>query len=447
MTTAPPSYETKRKTKVVYGRVVFQQRTGDLTLGKSGLSFTSTDDQDDDGISRPPLVHRVRWNSIHKHFANKTKPLIKIKTVEKLGQAQDLLFKLSNRDELEAFKEDLVKRLAPPIERHSLIVAMAAPVEEEEESESPYMETYVMTKSVDRSSKEPELAVVPFPPTVEIEEEEDVDDEKKPMLSTNAPVVPVPETALIVKRQQQRPPKNMATDMTICTTTTAGYDDTVNMNGGIYGTSRYLSPAAGPQLIAEAEFEEFAPCSCVCYKFCVNDKLRKRTYVRVYENRVESNIPFNPWCCLSDERCIVDAPRILFFDKAPNRVGMYCSLIPCVCCGPPVIYNKVPKACCGLVDMRPCYGEQIVHSQCDCFQLRSCLCCGPFCYQCFACPLFFVPIKNGENFLANWKGALNEFQDRHDIDETQRATFVHVEDKCCNTDSGRPIQAIQMERC
>lgn len=408
---APPttSIEEQRKIKVVYGRVTFQKRQGDLTLGKPGISFSVTDDG-----AAPHFTARFRWNSIQKYVVNKSKPMIKVKILGKDGDEQGLLFTMDNRDELEALTDDLEARLAPPEERVSVVAAPAVPEEEVEDS-PPYMNTYSMEKRT--------LALVPMPPQIKIEEEVAVAE-------------PIQQRAMVRGRDGD--------DMTICTTTTVAYDDAVNTNGDIHGTSRYLSPTTGAQLIAEAEFTDFAPNPCVCLGCCVPDEQRKRTYVRVFENRVEANIPRNPWCC-PDERCVVDSTRILFFDKAPNRIGMYCNLIPCVCCGPPVIYSKVPKMCCGLIDLRPCYGESIMHAGCDCFHLRCCLCCGPFCFQSWACPLF-GSIKNGPEFLAKWKGALAAYQEKHSIDETQRAIFYHVEDGCCATDSCKPIEAARMER-
>ena len=216
-----------------------------------------------------------------------------------------------------------------------------------------------------------------------------------------------------------------------------------NTNGDVYGTSKYFSPFGNQAtLIGEAEFEEFAPKYCVCYKFCVNDKERKQTYVRAYENRIEASFPYNPWCCIGDERCMVDYTVVHYFDKPPHRVGMVGYIIPCICCGKPVIYNKIPKACCSLLDMRPCFGEQIMVAPCDCFGLRTCICLGPQCYQSWSCPVFgIMPFKRGDVFLSKWKAALTVYQDNHNIPHEQRAVFYKVEDQCCDQDSGRPIAA------
>ena len=74
--------------------------------------------------------------------------------------------------------------------------------------------------------------------------------------------------------------------------------DELNGHGNLYGTSKYQQPLGGGALVAEAEFKNFAPAATVCGGMCVHDKTRKRTYARVYENRIEYNWPSSPFCCL-----------------------------------------------------------------------------------------------------------------------------------------------------
>lgn len=216
-------------------------------------------------------------------------------------------------------------------------------------------------------------------------------------------------------------------------------------NNGLYGTSKYMFPVENAKFVAEAELYDFAPTPCVCCGWTINDKVRKRTYFRVYENRVEYNWPIAPFCCLTKERCIRDSTAIMYFDKQPSRSGMCCGFIPATCCGPPVLYNKVPKIC-GVIDLRPCYGETIYAAPCDCLGLKSCCgCCGAPCYQSCACPMV-MPVKNGEAFLAKWKGALDAYWEKNGLDRSQMARFTRVADGFCNFDNQQEIEAVRMER-
>jgi len=118
-----------------------------------------------------------------------------------------------------------------------------------------------------------------------------------------------------------------------------------NANGQIYGTSNYMkADTYGNEVLAEAELKDFAPAPtpCVCCGCFVNDKMRKRTYYRVYENRFEYNAIVAPCLCLSKERCIGDYTRVHYFDQQPSRSANFCGCIPCICCGPPVVfYQKI----------------------------------------------------------------------------------------------------------
>lgn len=200
-------------------------------------------------------------------------------------------------------------------------------------------------------------------------------------------------------------------------------------------------PAQGSRLLAEAEFEEFAPCPCVCYQCFVPDKARSRSYARVYDNRLEINSIQFPCLCCSKERCIRDSSMNYFFDQAPSRAGMYCYVIPCICCGPPVVFTKKPRCCCALIDTRPCFGEMIFHSPCSCYDVKCCLACGPPCYQCTATPML-VAVKNGEQFLGKWRGALEVYEQEKGIPPDQVTRFRLNQDRCCDCDKARDIQAI-----
>jgi hypothetical protein len=225
---------------------------------------------------------------------------------------------------------------------------------------------------------------------------------------------------------------------------------TTNMNGAVYGTSKYLAPQQGAQLIAEAEFPEFSPSDCVCCECLLNDRTRKRTYVRVYDNRVKSNTALAPFCCCTNERCMEDSTRVYFFDNPPHRVGMLFHFIPCVCCGPPVIFIHVPKCCCNLIDLRPCFGESVMYAPANCFGVRKWIFCGSPLYETCATPLFPsenqwctcpIPMKNSEVFLAKWKWALMRYRDTRVIEDLQRAIFTRVKERPCGVDSVKEIEA------
>lgn len=214
----------------------------------------------------------------------------------------------------------------------------------------------------------------------------------------------------------------------------------MSMNGQIYGSSLYMQPKVGSQLVAEAELENFAPCACVCVQCCVPDKARKRTYIRAYENRIETNWPIFPCLCCSKERCMSDNANIYYFDSEPSQAGMCCYCIPCICCGPPVVFNHIPRCCCACIDCRPCFGEQIRTAPCDCGGLRCCICCGTPCYYYYSVP-FLWPVKNGEVFLAKWEGALDAYGATHGLRPAERAKFTRVADRCCDCDKAVVIPA------
>ncbi|CAB9519817.1 expressed unknown protein [Seminavis robusta] len=225
-----------------------------------------------------------------------------------------------------------------------------------------------------------------------------------------------------------------------------------NLNGSVYGTSKYFTPTQGARLVAEAEFYNFAPCHCVCYEFCVNEKMRKRTYVRIYENRTESNLPWAPFFCCSDERCMEDNVQVLFFDRMPHRSGMCCKCIPCVCCGPPVVYALRPACCCGLIKTSSCFGEQIMYAAYDCFDLRIFLCCGSPCYTCWSLPVFpalgvcqAIPMTNSNELLSKWKGALMRYRAIRKIGDGQGAVFKGINDNFCECDSVKEISPVHMD--
>lgn len=70
---------------------------------------------------------------------------------------------------------------------------------------------------------------------------------------------------------------------------------------------------AEPKLVASAEFEPFAPASCSLFGCMVPEALKKRTFMRAYDTRMETNQPIAPLCCILGTHAFVRAiPRASF---------------------------------------------------------------------------------------------------------------------------------------
>lgn len=210
----------------------------------------------------------------------------------------------------------------------------------------------------------------------------------------------------------------------------------------MYGRSIHISPTPAG-FVAAAEFYDFAPMSCNCCTFLVSEDQRKRTYAHVYENRIETNFPIAPCCCLTKEVCMQDMISVKYFDKAPVRSSCYFWCFPTWICGQPVIYVNNPKCCC--LDMKTCFGQSILASPCDCFGAKQCLCCGNPCYTCIAWPV--IPaVSNGEKFLSAMKFAVVSYSRRVDIPEQYMAKFESVEDNIFDFGKAKGLQELKMAR-
>mmetsp|Transcript_121329 Transcript_121329/g.350356 ORF Transcript_121329/g.350356 Transcript_121329/m.350356 type:complete len:221 (-) Transcript_121329:55-717(-) len=120
---------------------------------------------------------------------------------------------------------------------------------------------------------------------------------------------------------------------------------------------------------------------------------------------------------------------------------MFCGFIPCICCGPPVVFNHVPRACCSIIDCRPICGETIMMSPCSCYDIKTCICIGAPLYQCCAFPLV-TGVKNGEKFLGQWRGGLEAYAAKTGISPDQYARFRRTADRACDCDAAKEIPAI-----
>ena len=96
-----------------------------------------------------------------------------------------------------------------------------------------------------------------------------------------------------------------------------------------FGTSPRMQLASF-RPTAKADFEPFAPASCICCGCCQSNESRARTFLYSFDNRLEYNFPNTPLACCSTEICIVDQAQVAFYDKPPFRTGM--APCPCCCC-------------------------------------------------------------------------------------------------------------------
>lgn len=161
------------------------------------------------------------------------------------------------------------------------------------------------------------------------------------------------------------------------------------------------------------------------------------------------------------EASIIDNVSVVYFDKEPHRSPrVCCRLIACDCCGPPVVFNEIPKAhcCCCCVDWRSCYGEGIYLSSSNCCDLQIYLCCGIPCFQCWGgnsavatkyccgccCPpdITWLRFRNSEAFLAKYRGALDAYAAKHGIRKSEHAVFRYTSPGvCCCSEYGE-IKAV-----
>mmetsp|Transcript_38612 Transcript_38612/g.111003 ORF Transcript_38612/g.111003 Transcript_38612/m.111003 type:complete len:270 (-) Transcript_38612:102-911(-) len=214
-----------------------------------------------------------------------------------------------------------------------------------------------------------------------------------------------------------------------------------------------MAPAAGltdtaaksDTPLAELEFMDFAPAPCSCCSFLVPDVARSQLFARIYDDRIEANLPAVPLMCLtSSEDCVIEVPVTTQMDRAPHRVGMFCCCIPCYWCGPPVLYEEKPHCLCA--NLEPWCGTEIRSAPASFFGLQLCLCCGRPCYTCCSVPVF-RGTQNAEIFLAKWREALLLYASRPElagrIALDEMAIMESVEGSIFNLNSAGTIQAKQ----
>jgi len=206
----------------------------------------------------------------------------------------------------------------------------------------------------------------------------------------------------------------------------------------MHGTSKYIQ--TDEKLFGKAEFMDFAPAPCDMCSCLAPPDLKGRQYAKVFDNRVEFNFPCAPFACLTcSEKCTIDRPGVIFHDRPPSRAGMCCWVIPCTCCGPPVVYVQKPVCCC-CIDCTSHCGETINMAPCNFFGLKKFLCCGGPCYMSCGSPLF-PGVKDGKNFLVSWSAALNDYFKKTGLDIKEKAIFEAVKDSEIDQYSAQKISS------
>ena len=90
----------------------------------------------------------------------------------------------------------------------------------------------------------------------------------------------------------------------------------------LQSTSKYIQPLENPTAYAKAQYQEWAPASCVCCDCLTSEGGKKRTYAVMYDSKMEINYPISPCVCCTTEQCVVDRVYTYFLDKPPFRTGM-----------------------------------------------------------------------------------------------------------------------------
>ena len=178
--------------------------------------------------------------------------------------------------------------------------------------------------------------------------------------------------------------------------------------------------------MVEAEYYDFAPASCICFG-CFNSSYQQgRTYLRIYDNRLEMNFPLAPFGCFTcNELCVTDMVQTVYFDRQPFRSGMACFCVPLTCCGPPVIFLKKPAFLC--VDLSPYCGQQLMAAPCNVWGCKQNIIFGEPCYLQCAVPIS-GGLKDGDKFIAKMKGAVDAYALKHNLGSSEMATFDIVSD-------------------
>lgn len=180
-----------------------------------------------------------------------------------------------------------------------------------------------------------------------------------------------------------------------------------------------------------------------CYQ---SEEVKKRTYFRIYDNRIERNDPYHPFCwlnvicpccpCCLREECVRDNISVEYFDKGVHRTYGRC----CLCCGntwtsmcgPPLLYNYDPNCapipCCPSLSCTctPFYGERVSALQCCAEQ--KCLnnsCCENHNY----CSSYLLGgVRDSKRLLNEWKRAIEDYKRKRAEKEKERESMAALEE-------------------
>lgn len=152
--------------------------------------------------------------------------------------------------------------------------------------------------------------------------------------------------------------------------------------------------------------------------------MQARQYARVYDNKIEVNLPLAVCCCFTTDQCVLDRVYVTYFDRVPFRAGMCCGCIPATCYGPPVLYPSEPKCCC-CIPLGGCYGVDLKGAPHSCCGLKILLCCGPPCYKCIGSTLIpSMTKKTVDEFMTGLTSAIDGYKLQHPDIQGQMATVV-----------------------
>jgi hypothetical protein len=232
--------------------------------------------------------------------------------------------------------------------------------------------------------------------------------------------------------------------------------------GEIFGSDKtmLLHDPSMRKLKAAAEFYPFAPAPCSLLGCCVAKGTRQRTYWHIYGNRSEINMPIQPFLCYTTDICLIDYHYVHHFDRPVHRSccapTVDCApmidnstILPYLCdSSPPVIYSFNPT-CCGVIDLKPCFGSQIKaapsRSKYCGREWKTFICCGNPCWEATGTVLM-GGLKNPDAFLLKYKTELEAFARKAGVPKHQMATFESVADDVGAFGRSKQIEAKAMDR-
>jgi hypothetical protein len=243
------------------------------------------------------------------------------------------------------------------------------------------------------------------------------------------------------------------------------------------------------EALARAEFYDFFPLATNCEQYicdCGGHKAaHERSYLYVFDDRIEFNAPIIPFSCLTTESCVLDNVQVHYHDKSFSVRKFFCCFpIPSALCGGPVVRAKKHYywecCCCQCGGMSRMRGESIVVAKASLCLLHP-PCCVDRCYMqiskivgVLCCPLelcpcvaaFFCPcvskllnfsevvisgIHNSDAVVEKWAQAVHDYHelkgiapDKTSVFETQRMGVVRTCQSATRSLIEEPVRALEM---